>query len=90
MILGAWLSSCASMHAVRPDLFNDWGECARLHDACGEFFERVLQFRTDYEWYPAIEKKMVFVEQTTPKPKKGSKHIEKRKGRYRRKYVRDE
>lgn len=49
-LVATWLSSCAAVHAVRPDLWAEWSECAELFDVCGAFAEAELAFREDYSW----------------------------------------
>jgi len=49
-LVSTWLSSCAAVHAVRPDLWAEWSECAELFAECGEFVETELGFRDDYAW----------------------------------------
>jgi hypothetical protein len=51
-MVATWLSYCAAVYHVRPDLWQSWDECKQLHDACGNFVRTELKVRPGWNIYP--------------------------------------
>jgi hypothetical protein len=51
----SWLSYCAAVSKVRPNLFAEWEECQGLYERCGGFVSTVLNLRKGYTWYPEVK-----------------------------------